>query len=218
LNVHNDTGFVEFFGFPGGGKSTIMDDLAQLNNSGEDRSTWVFSEKQVPGGAQVVFESLLLTLKAIRHDPLGVLRFLAWHGAWWLPLKLGFRLAGLKSRGTSKGQVVVDGGLLQPIVSFAVEHNRPGRAIPVRALLSSLPPPREAIYVKVAPDTAWQRYVMRQQAGGGGVSHPDLQQRFVLAEPVCENLYHECRRTGVPLITLDAEERIDMEHLGQLII
>ena len=91
-------GAIEAFGLCGAGKSAILNELIPIFQN-EGGATPLLIEKPVePGGADTFLEALRIISKAFRHSPLALVKFLTSYKSWWLPLKLGYRSAGMNVR------------------------------------------------------------------------------------------------------------------------
>jgi thymidylate kinase len=196
---------VEFIGLCGAGKSTFYALLKErIANAGilvaEQPPKPVPPLPAIAAGAGFAI--------AMALDARG-LTFLAHAANWWLPMKLGYRVAQMR-RAAPVGQwkVQVDSGLLQPIVSFAAEHNRRLDSVPVAAIVRQLDLPRVLIYLQAAAALALPRYIEREKLDAETAKH--LEPQFVQAYNVCEAIVAECRKAGAAVITVDAGDSRSM--------
>jgi hypothetical protein len=203
---------VEFVGLCGAGKSTfyalLQDKLAQCDLPlVEQRPTAVPPLRALIAGAQ--FSSSMAV--SGRGLP-----FLFHSENWWLPLKLGYRNAQMR-RGvaaTPHWQIQIDTGLLQPIVSFAAEHNWRLDPVPLAAILPKLDLPRILIYLQATAPLALARYVAREKPDAQTSSR--LERQFVQAYDVCEAVVEKCRMAGTTVVKVDARDSRSDEAAGRV--
>ena len=196
---------VEFVGLCGAGKSTFYELLkVSLLRAGlplvERRPEAVSTSRALILCGQF---AAAMTLKGS-----GGVRFLLGHANWWLPLKLGYRNAQMHQGviASEEWQLHVDSGLLQPIVSFAAEHNRQLNPIPLSAILPLLALPQILIYMRAAPALALRRYLVRERDRLDAEAEQRLERQFEQAYIVCQILVAECRKAGVLVIDVDAND------------
>lgn len=197
---------VEVFGLCGAGKSTLMRRLAPMIESRSGGR--VRAERPVrPYGAASLCRTLVLALRAVGGDPLGMLGFLLQPSSWWLIGKLGYRWAGMALRPRETGWLLLDSGVLQPFVSYAIEYG--GRVPPVEPLLAALPMPRVALYVRAAAPTARARYVARARAAQKELPCEDWTRRFAVGEATCASVLAACRRARCAVVEIVNEDEPD---------
>jgi hypothetical protein len=153
-------------------------------------------------------ETARIASRALVAAPLSAGRFLARKQNWWLPQKLGFRVAGIKMRDTNGMPLLIDSGILQPFVSFDIEGNLGDAAVPTASLLAALALPQLALYVKAPVEIAYQRYVARERGAGRKLPAGNLRSRFDRGYEMCEELTRACVRAGRVVEVVDAT-RID---------
>lgn len=156
---------IEMFGLPGAGKTTLADGLRRGFPSVP------LVETPTPSGFLTVRSILSLSVKLAFRCPMCLMRLTGRRDGRWLLAKLGYRMAGGR-RWPTHG-IVVDSGVLQPLLSYAAENAC--KAVDIRdvlALLDALPLPNIVLYVAVPPEVAYERYLLRQEIEGArsGVS------------------------------------------------
>jgi hypothetical protein len=208
--------YIEVFGLPGTGKSTLLAGLRCATKRAAQFCPDMERHTSYPPSRSVIAGAILILGKSLRHSPLEVSRFLSWRGAWWLPLKLAFRQSALRRHGYYRGEIIEDGGILQPFVSFAAEYNKPARAVPVLPLLTAVDRPRVAVYVRANVATTEQRYKRRQAALGHPMDARLCHERFFEAGPICEDVLSACAALGTVVVKVDVEERLNDQALTEL--
>jgi len=191
-------GAVELFGLCGSGKTT----LARAMEGSPTSTLWVEGPVK-PSGTSALLWTVRLVAGHLFGDPAGCLRLLRSPGGSWLHFKLGYRLAGLRMRGDLIGRLLLDSGVLQPLISFDVEYNLDLVPWDVDPLVRLLPLPSCALYVRVQPEVAMRRYLAREQAHGRTVPMKRVEDRFYRGFKTAENLYHICIKNQIPCIVFD---------------
>ena len=206
---------IETFGLCGAGKSTILKELVPILMMESGGLYPVFEKPVDPGAIATFIETGRIILKVSKRDPTGLLKFLIAYKNWWLPLKLGYRSAGMKTRNRKQVALLIDCGLLQPFISFEVEVNTSEKGIPLHAFLLAISLPALVIYVRVSAEKAFQRYVTRNIIAGKGLKKNHLRRRFENGFRICEQLHEIYLTLGLPLWVLDAEEKINHSQLQE---
>lgn len=207
---------LETFGLCGAGKTTLLRRLfVKLQEIGGNRLPSIEMPVQ-PDREAVLFETGRIVTRSFLHAPREVYQFLREANAWWLPSKLGFRVAGIKMRRTMSAPLLIDSGLLQPFVSFAIERNIEDRHIPREALLDSVVLPTLAVYVHVAPENAYFRYIDREIGSGRELPHGDLRKRFDDAYEICQWVRERYENSQKILHVVDTSGDISDEQLENL--
>lgn len=151
---------IEVIGLPGSGKSTLVRRLAQVP------ATPVTLPPLRPSRRALLRAAARLVGTGLASSPRTILPLLLSRDGCWLVAKLAYRSAALSSRATS-GALMQDSGVLQPLVSFAAEYRTgPDPELRPLELLPLLSLPRVALYVRVPPETALERYKRRQMETG----------------------------------------------------
>lgn len=196
---------VEFVGLCGAGKSTFYELLkVRLSRAGlslaERRPVNVSATRTLFYGGQFT------AAMALRGG--GGARFLMHPENWWLPFKLGYRIAQMNQRAPASDlwPLDVDSGLLQPIISFAAEHNRRLDRVPLAAILPLLALPQVLIYMRAAPALALRRYLARERLRLDAGAEQQFERQFGYAYAVCETVVAECRKAGALVIDVDADQ------------
>jgi thymidylate kinase len=207
---------IETFGLCGAGKTTLLRRLiVAIQETGGEMLPSIETPVQ-PHGSIVWSETARIISRALSKGPVEVARFLAEEPSWWLPHKLGFRIAGMRMRRATTAPLLIDSGLLQPFVSFAIEWNLRGSAVPTDAFLSALSPPDLAIYVRTSPEEAYERYVTREVAAQRPLPRGDLLGRFHKGHDMCLHLAEMYSRLGLRLEVVDCDGPIPDAVLGHI--
>ena len=198
---------VEFFGLCGAGKTTFLDQLPQfLSPQGRELLLQRF---EAPVGRSASFHSYSVLLQTAIRSPIDTFRLLALDsGGLSLFQKIGYRLAGLAGNKEGGTRVLIDSGVIQPLITYLVEDQKGGYPLPVAALLEALPIPRLAVYFTVSPEAAMKRYVEREaqdlarprRRNYGG---EDFIERFNKGLILCETLAASLQEQNVRLIKVD---------------
>jgi len=149
------SGFIELFGLCGAGKSTITNSLLPYFETG--CRGFDVARPISPDGVRTIVRAAGLALRAAFVNPADVCRLLAHRQGISLFLKLGLRLASMEVRKARPWTLLVDSGIVQPLVSYLVEQNVKKLNLPLRALMSTVPFPSAVIYVRVKPEVAYCR-------------------------------------------------------------
>ena len=207
---------LETFGLCGAGKTTLLRWLfVKLQEIGGNRLPSIEMPVQ-PDRETVWIETSRIVMRAAWQSPKEVYQFLREADAWWLPNKLGFRVAGIKLRRTMSAPLLIDSGLLQPFVSFVIERNLDDKNIPKEALLSAVVLPSLAVYVRVDPEIAYQRYIEREIKEGRDLPFGDLRKRFDDAYELCEWIYATYRDSNRIVHVVDTSRKITEEEMEAL--
>jgi len=210
------SGAIEIFGLCGAGKTTILNDLASALQSGTSSLETNVSFPTAPGPVHSLCETLRITAGALRNSPREVSKFIANKNNWWLPLKLGYRSSAMKKKGDLQRVLLVDGGILQPFISFSVEYNILLKKVPTDPFLSALALPSHAVYVRTSPEVAQKRYLAREEENQRPVNKENLGARFAAAFEICEYLYTKCRSLGIRAGIVPVEKKVETDSLAQL--
>ena len=205
------SGCTEMFGLCGAGKTTIAAGLAPLFQTEELRLD--VARPISPGGIGTIYNALCLALRATVSDPVKVSQFLMHDQGRRLFLKLGLRTASMAMRKAYPRTLLIDSGVLQPLVSFVVEQNERKLEPPLRALMAVVPFPAAAIYVRVDPELAYRRYISRQTRSGILMADHGLRSRFDHGLSFCEWLYDYCNYLKLPTMVIDSSDHLDSNHL-----
>lgn len=199
----------EVFGLCGAGKTTLARELVRGAKGPSSSGLPIRIEGPVvPGGWRAAFETTLVVGRYGLRDPIGCQRLLRDPAGRWLLFKLGYRIAGLWVRGDLSETLLVDSGVIQPLVSFDIEHNFRGIEWDPRPLLRGLPLPARAVYVRVRPSVALERYMQRERSSGRGVSEDGIWERFNRAFRTAERVYEACVDLGVRCLSYENEKPV----------
>ena len=198
----------------GAGKSTVLNNLVPYFKTGSRELT--IARPISPGGARTIRYAIRLALRATIVDPIGVCQFLIRHQGAVLFLKLGLRIASMEVRKARSRTLLVDSGVIQPIVSYLVEQNIRRARLPLHALMSIAPFPAVLIYVRVDPEIAYRRYVARQTELGGAINHQGLRRRFEDGYAFCEWFHDQCVSADLPTIVIETSVRMKTNQLMSL--
>lgn len=204
---------MEMFGLCGAGKTTAY--LGLLQAIEEDATIEDFYQAMplIPERGRILLEIARFAQNLLLRSPGEFARLLAGPAGRWLLFKLGYRIAGLRSRGDVTQRFLKDSGVLQPLISFDVEHNLELLDINVKTILELLPLPSYAVYGRIAPEIAMKRYLLREEAQGRAVCREMIEQRFYRGHLMAEQLYHTCGLLGIRCVVLDLEAPVSKEQL-----
>ena len=210
-------GSVEMFGLCGAGKTTLARDLLLAAESDPAGVGFHPEDPVRPTGWVSVLMAGRYAVGYGLRDPGGGARLLGSPAGRWLFLKLGYRIAGLRMRGDLTGSLLLDSGVLQPLVSFDVEYNLPLIQWDVERLAKTLPLPSCALYVRVEPEVAMQRYLDRERKQGGTVPMERIEERFARGFRTAEQLYEVCVALGVRCTVCDNKWPVSRETLAGIV-
>lgn len=173
---------IEVLGLPGAGKSTIMGRLEH------ERFDLPEFHKPIDLGITALLRKLVhLACRLALRNPSTLLRLSARADGRWLLSKLAYRWAGLDKR--VDGSLLLDSGLLQPLLSYAAEYSDGVVHIEdVIAVLSVLPLPKAIVYIDSGVETAYQRYCRRQQLTGRRAEVEVTLGGFLQAQEICDRI------------------------------
>ncbi|MHA1571315.1 MAG: hypothetical protein ACTSWM_05805 [Alphaproteobacteria bacterium] len=197
---------IEVFGLCGAGKSTIIARLLPLiaaRVGGEISAT----RPPPPWGPQSLARTGQLLAMALTRKPGALPAFLARRGNWWLPLKLGYRRAALAKLPDDRTHILLDSGILQPFISFAIEWAaQPNQIIPMDALLAALPQATAAIHIHTPTNVAMQRYLTRAGDADIALADRDWPRHFAAGAFITQAIAKTCQRRDCPVIQIDNEQ------------
>jgi hypothetical protein len=174
---------VEIVGLPGSGKSYLLEKLERVRNDLPN-----LLKPSNPSLGDYRKQILRLAVRFGLRRPLSLMRLGLRSDGRWLLSKLAYRAAVLKSRPGSSG-LLVDSGLLQPLISYAAEYSKsPIRVEDVLATLSALPMPYALIYLDNGVEVAQQRYRNRQERTGRRADVDVTPEAFAQAQEICTRI------------------------------
>lgn len=196
---------IEVFGLCGAGKSTIVTRLLPLIAA---RVGGVISATRPPppwGPHSLAGTGRILAV-ALAGKPGPLPSFLTKRSNWWLPLKLGYRRAALAKLPADQSHILLDSGILQPFISFAIEWSAdPHQTIPVPGLLSALPQAAAAIHIHTPTQLAMQRYLARAEDADITLPKRDWPNHFAAGAAITETVAGACAKRACPIIRIDNE-------------
>lgn len=176
------TVLIEILGLPGAGKSTLMDRLARKQSDLPE-----LLKPIDPGGEAVLRKMARLAARMVLRNPASLLRLTLRADGRWLLTKLAYRWAGLGKR--SGSGLLLDSGLLQPLLSYAAEYSeRPVCIDDALAALHALPLPQAVVYLDSGAETAHRRYRQRQQLTGRRAETEVTPTGFAQAQEICDRI------------------------------
>ena len=206
-------GYIETFGLCGAGKSTFLNELTEILAAEGEDLYHIVEKPVVPSAVATFHEAGGILIKVFKYDCMGILKFLFSYKSWWLPLKLGYRSAGLNMRNQERGLFLIDSGLLQPFVSFEIEVNSSEKKFPIGAFLLAISLPSLVIYVRVSAKTAFKRYTNRDSGLRKRNVRGAFIRQFERGFRTCEDIYRICLDMGIPLLVFNAEDRISQTKI-----
>lgn len=210
-------GAIEMFGLCGAGKSTLARGCLLVGESGQVGARLRPERPVKPSGWVTVAMAGLIAVSHGLRDPGGCARLLSSGAGRWLFLKLGYRVAGLHMRQDLDGCLLLDSGVLQPLVSFEVEYNLQLIEWNVERLARALPLPLYALYVRVEPEIAMQRYMDRERRQGRSVLMERIEDRFVRGFKTAERLHEICVALGICCIICDNTRLVSQKELSGIV-
>lgn len=193
---------IEVFGLCGAGKSTIVARLLPLIAA--RGGTISATRPPPPWGPHSLARTARLLAASLAGNPASLAAFLTAPSNWWLPLKLGYRRAALAKLSHDQSHILLDSGILQPFVSFAIEWSaRPNRTIPLQALLPNLPRATAAIHIHAPTQDAMQRYLARAREAGISLPERDWPSHFAAGALMTQAIAEACHNRDFPLIRID---------------
>jgi len=205
--VMMDVKTIEFFGLCGAGKTTFLDQLPRFLSP---RACDLLLDRYQPAiGRRARFHSFSVLLQTAMRSPVDLFRLLVLDsGGLSLFQKIGYRLASISGQGRAEACLLVDSGVIQPLITYVIEDQKGSCPLPVAALMEPLPMPSLAVYFTVSSKTAMDRYVEREaqdrsrprRRNHGG---EDFIERFNNGRVLCENLATYLQERNVRLIKVD---------------
>jgi thymidylate kinase len=189
---------IEYFGLCGAGKTTIHNLIVQ---NLEESKIISFEPKRVSSILHYL-NALVILMKMMAYHPMKTILFLRHFSNRWVFLKLGLRVASLKTRKFTGISILKDSGVLQPIVSFEIEENKTNDAAPVKELLDFVPLPDVAFFVRVDPDIAMSRYLERKCKMGYNSSKSVSLKSFMKGEKAIDIMREKLEECGVNIIEI----------------
>lgn len=218
------SGAIELFGLSGAGKSTFLSKaISILNSKGSKPKIKVYYP--VDSRLYQFFpETLRIAANAFCLSPKVIIKFLSKKENWDLLLKLGYRSAGIKSRGNTEGAILIDAGILMPFVSFFTVYDVSFKEVPFEPILSALELPSHVIYVRTSPELARERYENREKRKKSrrkhfffsALNYKNLNERFSNAFQCCEYLYAKCYSMGIEIDVVDPENGMEKGSIEEI--
>lgn len=204
---------VEMIGLSGAGKSTLASRLLPLL-AGPEGDFVLLSRPRVRGTAALL-RTVMLVAATLRHSPGIGLALLSRSDGRRLALKLGHRVAGLETRDGSRPALIVESGLLQPLVFFGAQRSEPIVArSTLEVILAVLPLPDVVVRVNAPPAVAFSRYKTREELAGRRVqgSVDSFERAAMTVDSICVHM----RREGKEVMTFDSAVPLDPAAIAEL--
>ena len=213
---------IECLGLCGAGKSKLLKELVPALSRESNGFLAIWQTSEPPWRAATVDAAAIL-IKALLRDPAGIANFLrSSRNATLLMRRLGLRKAYLRRQSGDRPAFVLDGGLIQPLVSFAIETQEDEHKLPIDAILSAVPAPSVLIYIRADPMISLERYKHREQCAASrprrhNFGKVDLVKRFQIGQRLCQDIlaFYE-RRPGITVLQFDSESPLSMPSVDDL--
>ncbi|MFC1883609.1 hypothetical protein ACFL2O_02455 [Thermodesulfobacteriota bacterium] len=202
------TKIVEYFGLCGAGKTTVH----KLIMKCVDNSKVISFEPKRVSPILLYLHALGIFTKMVAHHPIKTILFLRYFSNRWIFLKLGLRIASIKSRKFSRISILKDCGILQPIVSFEIEENKTNKTVPAKEILDFLPLPDIVFFVRVNPDIAMSRYLARESKLGHNYSKSISLNRFKKGDKIANIMCQKLEECGVKVIEILNNSDVAIEY------
>jgi len=202
---------IELVGLCGAGKSTFISaarDMTVLP------SMLSFSYPVSPSAHMRIICMVRILSLFFFKDSLKCINFLKKKNNWWLLKKIAFRSAGILKR-HNKRLILVDSGVLQPIVSFEIEENVSNSEIPLCLLLGCISLPDIILDFRIPPEQAKERYQLRESRDGGKKVREDSEDHFKSAEKIKSKIVSFCSEKSITVIKIDATREFDRQYVSE---
>jgi|APSaa5957512576_1039674.scaffolds.fasta_scaffold68342_1 hypothetical protein len=158
---------VEILGLPGSGKTSIVNKMRACNNS-QDKINFLNRRCTRRNGTLKI---CLFYIKLFFLYPKIILNI---KSSFWLLAKISLRLCHYKSHIKEELCVLSDTGILMPIISFIIQHNKYLYKVDLRRLISSLSLPDVIVFIDSDINIVIDRYVNRGGVQTKGVGIRDV--------------------------------------------
>lgn len=192
---------IEVIGLPGAGKTTFFkknNQYASIFNC--DRVTELNSRRKL--NLRIVFMTMLICYFVRSPELIGFI-FSNKHRLWIFK-KLAYRMQFLSNKKSSKPHL--EKGLLQVILTDAVEHSEHNSTKYYLAFLRLLPKPDTIIHFDIEPQLALQRFKLRGDSEKRDITFSEIQNlditRFEFGNRVIKAILKHYKSRQVKIITL----------------
>lgn len=213
---------IECFGLCGAGKTTVLSALEPYLVPAVSSGALAIARPTAPAASASRRHTLLLISKLLLQHPLTMSQFILRDRINRnLIKKLGYRWASMKMQSNDMPLLLVDCGVIQPLVSFVIENQIADEHLPFRSFINLFPSPLAAIYFRCQPETALERYVHRekidrQRPMRSNLGSVDLASRFETGFELCQLLAEHFRQAGTPVIEIDTEHPLSPQMSQQI--
>ncbi|MCM8530273.1 MAG: hypothetical protein NE330_03865 [Lentisphaeraceae bacterium] len=202
---------IEIIGLCGAGKSHFLSKIEKKLDA-----KIILSKPLSSDGLIYYKQVFLLFFKAFFMLRWKAAFYLTKPSSFWLRQKILFRQSTLKKH--LDKSILVDSGVLQPLISYEVEEKVNKKPFPLQDILELLPLPFLVIYLNVQPQLAYERYKMRHfQGQGRAPRNSDALSYFESGAEVSNSIMSYCKNKGTYIIELNANDVDSQETLNEVI-
>jgi len=195
---------IEVIGLCGAGKTTLLNKLTACIEAKGETNRIYYEQPKHANGKKVVLTIFVLFVRAFLKHPTLLLRYYQNYPGWWLFRKIGYRLAAYRTRNLMPNSLMLDCGLLQPLISCPIGNNVTSIYLPLVVLVDVLPLPKAVIHISASSINAFERYSERDKVEQRLENKTGLKHRFENAVQLEKELLELLKGKGVEVFTVNA--------------
>lgn len=162
------------------------------------------------------FYILKILSKSLYYQFFYVIFFLTIKSNWWLIKKIAYREAGLlKKEGAIS--ILKDTGIMQPFISFEIEHKASNAKVPLDTLLKVISKPDIIIFFNIKKETAIKRYHERYLKGYGKPLRKNSEYYFDQADRIKTMMIEYCKHHNIRIVNVNSENEFNDEYIDTVI-